>query len=126
MEKCFDVRKFQPLRQGDQYPWGKFVKHIPTRSGQQIKDKVRNLHFSWTRAQEKARQEAADRGEKFEEVEFENLDLYKGELEEVQGEKEVVQPSKVVSSVNKRKFLRLEQEASKAGCKSCYIWIKKL
>ena len=83
MEKCFDVRKFQPLRQGDQYPWGKFVKHIPNRSRQQIKDKVRNLHFSWTRAQEKARQEAADRGEKFEEVEFENLDLYKGELKEL-------------------------------------------
>lgn len=125
MNQCFDYRKFQVRNEANRYPWIKFTEYIPTRSSQQIKDKVRNLHFNWMQQQVKEKQEAIDKGEEFEEIVFEDLDSYRGELEqETVKEKEKI-PEKVFSSVDRRKAWRLEQEAQKAGCDFCYVYIEK-
>ena len=82
LSQCFDHRKYQQYRETNTYPWNKFTEHIPIHSGQQIKDKVRNLHFSWVRQQEETKKEAINNGKEFEEVVFQDLDLYMGELQQ--------------------------------------------
>jgi hypothetical protein len=127
LNQCFNFRKFQANREANNYLWNKFKEHIPTRSGQQIKDKVRNLNFSWIHQQAQARQKAINNGEEFEEVVFHDLDSYMEELSEESKEEEEEEKTytKVFSLVDRKKAARLEQEAHKGDCVPCYVWIEK-
>lgn len=70
--------------------------------------------------QAQARQKTIDEGEIFEEVIFDDLDFYMGELEQEVVE-EVREPVRIFSSVVRRKAFRLEQEAQKGRCVSCHV-----
>lgn len=129
LEKCFDYKKFQANREVP-YLWSKFRDFIPTRTGQQIKDKVRNLHFAWTLQQKEEKKEAEENGTDFEAVVFQNLDTYMGELETCkrkveEEEEEEEQSLKKFKSADRRKAARLEQAAIKAELDNCYVLIEK-
>ena len=112
LNECFDYRKYQIRGNNASYDWEKYTAKFPTRTAMQIKDKVRNMHNKWVRAQQKEKLAAWNNDEEFEEVVFDDLETYKGEGEE---EEEVVVVTPTKQSV------RAKNKELRAQIQSCYV-----